>query len=378
MTTLLLILWAFAFSLTLWGTWLARRHFRTPPPRLDTPFGLFPVSILKPLKGVDAGSEENLESFFRLNYPDFELLFSVADANDPAAAVVRRMMARYPRVDARLIVGAIDIGPNPKVNNMVKSYEQSRNDFVLVSDSNVRVPADYVKRLVAHWGPDTGLVTALVAGRSPEGIGGLLEATFLNTFYARGMFMAWCVGRPSVIGKSMLFRKSEAARFGGIRALGRYLAEDYMAGEAFRYLGRKVVLAADAVHQHIGEHSIQAFWSRHIRWGRIRKAQAPLVFAIEPFLGSISSGLIGAWAALHAFETPPAAFLAAHLTVWSACDYFLLRKLGGKADYRWPLLWFLREFLSLPMWAHIASGNTVNWRGRRLRLMSGGVLEPTT
>jgi ceramide glucosyltransferase len=365
----------FAIGLTLWGTWLARRHFRSTPPRLDTPFALFPVSILKPLKGVDAGSEENLESFFRLNYPDFELLFSVADAHDPAARTVRQLMAKYPGVKSRLIVGAIDIGPNPKVNNMVKSYEQASNDFVLISDSNVRVPTDYLKRLVAHWGPDVGLVTAIVAGRSPDGAGGLLEATFLNTFYARGMFMAWAVGRPSVIGKSMLFRRSDAARFGGIRALGCYLAEDYMAGEAFRHLGRKVVLATDPVHQHIGEHTLQAFWSRHLRWGRIRKAQAPLIFAIEPPFGAITSGLIGAWAALHTLAIAPAAFLTIHLTLWSACDYFLLRKLGGKADFRWPILWFAREFLSLPLWAHIASGNTVNWRGRKLRLLSGGVLE---
>ncbi len=310
-----------------------------------------------------------------MNYPDYELLFSVADANDPAARVVRGLIAQYPQVDARLIIGAIDIGPNPKVNNMVQSYEQAKNDFVLISDSNVRVPTDYLKRLVAHWSPDAGLVTALVAGRSAEGIGGFLEATFLNTFYARGMFFAWTFGRPSVIGKSMLFRRSEASRFGGIRALGRYLAEDYMAGEAFRYLGRKVILAADPVHQHIGKHSLSAFWSRHLRWGRIRKSQAPAVFLIEPVLGSLASGLIGAWAALEAFNIAPALFLSIHLTAWSACDYYLLRKLGGKADYRWPLVWFLREFLSLPLWAHIASGSTVNWRGKKLRLLSGGVLE---
>src|SRR5689334_3092422 len=135
-----------AFSLMLWGTWIALRKIATPPPHLDAPFGLFPISILKPLKGADAGLEENLESFFHLDYPDYEILFSVEDTRDPAYAVVQRLLTKYPKTKASIIVAQIDVGPNPKINNLVFTYGRANHDWILISDSNIRVTPDYLKR----------------------------------------------------------------------------------------------------------------------------------------------------------------------------------------------------------------------------------------
>jgi ceramide glucosyltransferase len=366
--------WALATCVLLYGTWLTLRKLRSAPPRLDHPFALYPISILKPLKGSDAGLRENLEAFFNLDYPDYELIFSVADGRDPARGVVESLMRIYPEVQARLLVGAADAGPNPKVNNLLEAYRVAANDWLLISDSNVRVRRDYLRRMMAHVDTGVGLVTAVVAGRGYRGAGGWLEGVYLNTFYARGMCVAEAAGHPCVVGKSMLFRRSTFNRFGGLRALARYLAEDYMAGRAVAQLGMKVVLAAQPVVQHIGEYSLSQFWSRHLRWGRIRKAQAPFVFLFEPFLSSIVSGLLGAWACHAWLGTSVAAFLAIHLGIWAAADALVIRKLDGALRLHVPLAWFARELSGLFLWLHTLSGNTVKWRGAKMRVMGGGIL----
>ncbi len=373
-----LLPWALGLGLTLWGTWLTLHHFSQSPPHLDRPFNLFPVTVLKPLKGVESGGTENLRTFFKLDYPNYEVLFSVADAKDPVIRAVEKLIAEYPGVPARLIVGEENIGPNPKVNNLVKSYREAKYDWVVISDSNVRVAPSYIKRLVAHLDPGVGIMTSVVAGQNPIGMGGDLEATFLNTYYARGMALAFAVGHPVVIGKSMMFRRSVAVRFGGLETLSRYLAEDYVCGEAIRHLGLKTVMAHDPVVQHIGEYSIASFWARHIRWGRIRKMQTPLLFWFEPFLGLFATAIFGAIAFEQLFGLSPAVFAALHLSLWSACDLLIMRRLGQKVEIKMPIVWFVRELLGLPMWLHIASGNTVMWKGQRLTLRSGGILEEVT
>ena len=177
------------------------------------------------------------------------------------------------------------------------------HDWVLISDSNVRVNPDYLKRLVAHLSPGVGMVTAVIAGQDASGVGGNLEATYLNTFYARGMNIAAGFGRVCVVGKSMLFQRSTAKRFGGMRTLGCYLAEDYMAGEAMRRLGLQVVIACDPVEQVIGEYSFDSFWKRHLRWGRIRKRHGMSAFALEPLTGAFVSGVLGAVSMHAAWES---------------------------------------------------------------------------
>lgn len=367
--------------MTLWGTYLVLKHFNSQPPHLDAPFALYPVSILKPLKGVDADLAHNLETFFHLDYPEYELLFSVADAEDPACAVVRTLLDRYPCVNARLVLGQVEVGVNPKVNNLVQTYDQARYDWILISDSNVRVRSAYLKRLVGHLDSTVGIVTAIVAGRGSRGLGGQMEAMFLNTFYSRAMLVTAAVGRPCVIGKSMLFRRSVAARFGGIRALGRYLAEDFMAGEAMRRLGLRVVVMADPIHQHIGQYAVKDFWNRHVRWGRIRKAQNPLAFGPEIAMGCFFTGLLGAlgWSSVFAgtaLHLSAPTFFGIHCAVWSACDLWIYSRLEPRVRPSSLIAWVFKECAALPLWLHILAGNTVHWRGRQLRLLPGGMLAP--
>jgi ceramide glucosyltransferase len=332
-----------------------------------------PLSILKPAKGWDEGLEENLRSFFTLDYPEYEIIFSVGSADDKARPAIEKLLAEYPQVPARLVIGEQVVGKNPKVNNLIRAFEISSHEVVLISDSNVRVEPDYLRNLVPHFKDRVGIVTAVVGGTESEGVGGHLEAVYLNTFYARWMHVTRAFGFPTVVGKSMLFRKSTAARFGGIRTLACYIAEDYMAGQAMKHLGLKVEIAPEPVPQFIGKYSFHSFWERHLRWGRIRKSHAPLAFLFEPIFMSILSGAFGALAAARLDLMTAPAFFFAHLCLWYLCDILMMINVD-RLRLSTLAAWWLRELLAFPQWVHMAASSNVKWRGEKLFLHPGGFL----
>ena len=181
-----------AVTTTLFGMvallWVTRRRAGLPD---FTP----PVTIFKPLKGEDEGLEENLRSFFRLDYPTYQLLFCVADADDPAIAVVDRLLAEFPGHDARLIVGRPAFGLNPKVESLAAMERYRRHDTILISDSNVRVRPSYLRETACYLAePGVGLVTNLFAGVGEEHFGAALENLHLNGYIAGGVAAATVLG----------------------------------------------------------------------------------------------------------------------------------------------------------------------------------------
>ena len=213
---LLKALWASAVAISAISTWLVCRYFSPSYKRKFAPDAELPgVSIFKPIRGLEDGISENIESFFKLDYPKYELLMSIAESNDPTIPVVRALMAKHPKVDAALIIGGVDAGPNPKVNNMLRSYQQAKHEVILISDSNVRVTPSYLRKMVSNLVPGVGVVSSVLFGEAPKGLGGLMEATFLNTWYAKMVTFLARVGWPCVIGKSMLFRKESLEAIGG-------------------------------------------------------------------------------------------------------------------------------------------------------------------
>ena len=372
---LMSVVWAVAVSVTAAGTWLSLRHLRQSSlPAVRSSKDLPGVSILKPLRGMDDGIVANLESFFKLDYPAYEILFSVAAPSDPVCRVVLDLMAKFPETQARLLVGAVEVGLNPKVNNLIKSYDQASYDSIVISDSNVRVAPDYLSRLVSHFGEDVGMMTSIVAGINPLGWGGILEATFLNTFFARAMTVAAAIGQPCVMGKSMMFRRSVLQRVGGMRGLSEYLAEDYFAGEKVKKLGLRVLVLSEPIGQYIGQYSVSAFWSRHVRWGRLRKVQAPFLFLVELWTGCLISGVLGALALRHLYGVPVSVFAPLHLFFWAGCDMLLMHRMGQRPTLKSFCAWLLRESSHFLLWLHIAAGNSVEWRGQTIQLCLGGTI----
>ncbi len=333
------------------------------------------ISILKPLKNLDPGIRECVETFFLIDYPSFELLFCVASPQDPACAVVRELMLKYPRVNARLLLGDAKIGFNPKVDNLLKGYQQAKNDWLLISDSNVRAHSSYLRELVAYIGPGVGLITSSVAGLGWSHLGGRLESLILNTHLTRWCAILNAFGYPAVSGKVMLFQRSVADQFGGLASLANYLAEDFMFGEKVRGLGLRVVLSSELVHQHVGRQSVTSFWDRHIRWGRIRKSITPFGFILEILINSVVSGVLGGWALNHWFGIPILFFICVHLAIWLVCDLLLVQEIEAGLAWFDPAIWLLREVLALPLWFAIGLGNTVQWRGQKLRIGANTQLE---
>ncbi len=372
---MLISLWLLTLLFASIGTWRCLKK-KTPPASRPAVASKPGITVLKPLCGMDSGLRQNLESFFRLSYPSYELIFSVAHSNDPAIKVVEHLQREYPHIHSWLVIGDVKAGPNPKVNNLIRSYELATHDLILISDSNVRVPVHYLTRLSEELAPGVGVVTSIVAGVAPHDFGGKLEAAYLNTFYARGMELAFATGNPCVVGKSMLFRKSVAASFGGIRALGCYLAEDYALGEEMRKLGLRVALTKEAIPQFLGDYSLGAFWKRHLRWGRIRKAHAPVAFVLEPLFSPLLSSLVAGFAFADGpgFWSFSMTFFLLNLSFWLACDLALMSRYSGKSELTAPFVWLARELLAFPLWLSVASGNTVNWRGRILTLRMGGMI----
>lgn len=371
------ILWILNSILTLFGTWLSLRYFLNKSSPRDCSKKINEgISILKPLKGLDPGLEENLKSFFNLEDIQYELIFSVASRSDPAYEIANQLIAQYPHCKAKIIVGRRHECLNPKVENLLDAYADAQFDLVMISDSNTRVQPHFVADMASLLESDTGVVTAPVRGSFAKGLGGLLEANHLHTFYARWLILADWMGFPCVIGKAMIFRKKVAQRFGGLQALSNYLAEDYMTGIAMKRLGLKVKIFNQPVTQTIGNVSVSYFWNRHLRWGIIRKAHAPLAFLGEFFSGSIAVGLLGFFALNSLGLQIQILFLILHLCFWASQDFLISQRFSQRQNqFSFLGVWAVREFMMPFLWMQSILSNTVNWRGQRFTLGAWGILK---
>jgi ceramide glucosyltransferase len=193
-----------------------------------------PITILRPVCGIENNIEETLSSGLRLAYPNYETIFCVASGSDPIIPVLQRLIDAHPHADARMLIGDDPISKNPKLNNLVKGWATTSHDWIVMADSNVLMPSDYIEKLLSVWSPGTGLVCSPPAGVAPEGIWAELECGFLNTFQARWQLAADSVGLGFAQGKTMLWHRDIVEAAGGIGTLASELAEDAAATKVAR------------------------------------------------------------------------------------------------------------------------------------------------
>ena len=344
-----------AQSLMLWRCTRGRRAAHKPST-------LPPVSILRPLCGVDACEEATLRSAFDLDYPDYELILCCASAGDPVVPLARRLIAGHPHIRARLLIGNDLVSDNPKLNNVVKGWDAAAHDWIVMADSNVLMPRDYLQRLIATWREGTGLVCAPPVGTWPENFAAELECAFLNTYQASWQYAADSVGLGFAQGKTMLWRRDILDRLGGVRALGCESAEDAAATKLVRGAGLSVRLCDRPSLQPLGVRTLSHVWNRQLRWARLRRASFPLFFLPEVLTGGVPAILCAAYAA-DVWDLEPIAAASGLALIWYGAEAAVAAGAGWHLSWRSPLAWVLRDALLPLLWTTAWLGRGFTWRG---------------
>lgn len=329
-----------------------------------------PVSIVRPVCGIDHYDELTLRSTFELQSDSYEIIFCAAREGDAAVPLVRKLIAQHPHIPARLQIGDERPTSNPKLNNIVKGWEAARHPWIVLADNNVLMPPDYLDDMFAAFGPGVGLVCSPPVGSHPIGFQAELECAFLNTYQARWQSAADAVGFGFAQGKSMLWRRDILDAVGGIEALGREIAEDAAATKIVRARGLSVRLVDRPFEQPLGPRKLRQVWDRQVRWARLRRATFQLFYAPEVFTGSFFPILAGVAAAAN-FDVDPLVALTALVGVWYGAEAVLASVAGWHLRLMSPLAWMARDLLLPVLWLEGWSGDTFVWRGNDMSVAKG-------
>lgn len=333
-----------------------------------------PISILKPLKGLDDNLFDNLASFCTLEYPEYEIIFSLQDHNDPAYKVARKIKDKYPEKNISIIVEKCDLGLNPKVNNLIPAYSASLYDYVLISDSNIMVNRDYLKEIVKHMeNSDVGLVSNVIKGVSGSTIGSIFENLHLNSFIIGSVcFLDRFLKMPCVIGKSMLMRKKDLEAIGGLKAVKDVLAEDYVIGERIHKMGKKVVLSNYAINNVNEYWSMRKFLNRHTRWGKLRWRLGGIKYISELIGNPVFMSLIAVLASEISRITVSFALSIALIKIMG--DLYLRRIISTDSSPYVYLLSPVKDLIIGIIWFIPLLNNRIVWRGNRYIIGKDSVL----
>jgi ceramide glucosyltransferase len=353
------------------SAFVAVLRMRAVPSRVPVPLHAPAVSLIRPVCGLENFSAETLGSAFRLDYPNYEIIFCAEQESDAIVPVVNRLIAAHPDVRARLIIGKDRISANPKLNNIVKGWRAAAHDWIVIADSNVLMPRDYIQRLLATWQPDTGLVCSPPVGCLPDGVFAELECAFLNTYQARWQCVADSAGYGFAQGKSMLWRRDLLERAGGIRALASELAEDAASTKVVRKLGLRVRIVDRPFLQPLGRRTASEVWRRQLRWARLRRDSFKSLFGLEVFAGIVPALVAGAIAA-GAADLPIMPCLLALGAIWYAAEAWLCLVAGWQLSRRSPLIWLMRDLLLPVLWAASWLGRDFVWRNTPMRIADRG------
>jgi ceramide glucosyltransferase len=354
------------------------RALRSPrnPNTESSSFRFPPISILKPLKGLEDNLFDNLESFCSQDYPEYEIICSLQDENDPSHKVAQKVQEKFPDKSISIIIERCNQGLNPKVNNLFSAYRHSRYATFLISDSNVKVDPDYLRRIASALdGPEVGLVCNLIRGVGGRTLGSIFENLHLNSFILGNICMLdRYFHRSCVVGKSMLMRKSDLEAIGGLTSVKDVLAEDHFIGQRVRERNQRVVISNYLI-SNVNEYwGLRKFINRHVRWGKMRwKIEGMKYFAELAVNPVFICGLP------ILFEGATRETVSLFLGVSGAKmvgDFYLGRKIG---EFLHPLAYVLapvKDLLIGLIWFVPFVNDTVTWRGNRYRIGKDSVLSP--
>jgi ceramide glucosyltransferase len=339
-----------------------------------------PVTILKPLCGDEPLLEEGLESCFAQEFPEFQIVFGVHDAADPALATVEALRRRFPARDIKVVIDPALHGSNRKLSNLINMLPFAKHDILVISDSDLYVPTNYLQRLLVELQkPGTGLVTSLYFGRPPASGGWAqrLGMTQMNHTFLPGVLLSRALGRQDCLGSTAMFRRETLEKAGGFHPMAHVLAEDNVMGQRIRSLGLSIRLAGVVPMALVSEDRLGAVWQHEIRWARTIRELAPVSLC----LSTLQHPLF--WSCLAMILAGGAPWsVALFLGCWfvrAACGHGIDRALRGHLlapAAATPFYFFpLRDLLSVLEIGASFVINEVTWRGQKLAA-TGTVIVP--
>jgi ceramide glucosyltransferase len=329
------------------------------------------VSILKPVKGIDAGALENFASFCTQEYPRFEVLFGVADRKDPAVALIEQLQLRFPDLSIRLFV-AEPLGTNPKAATLHCLAAEAKGEILAICDADIRVGPDFLRRVVAPLAdPQIGLVTCLYRGEMPQNLSARLEALHMDAAFAPSVALAWKHGTKVGLGAAVIMRRNDLERAGGYAGIADHLLDDYEIAARIAGLGLRIHLSDCPVASVLGSMHFPQQWAREVRWQRgirlVRPLQYPgmiITFSLPLALAAAAFLPLTHWALV----AVPGVLAVRWFVAWRAAV------LLGQRERRY-LAWLpVRDLLSLAVWIVAMFGRRVKWRGQEFVLRRDGRL----
>lgn len=363
-TYLLLTLVAGAAVYSVLAIVAAFRYLAEQPPKLAR---AEPISILKPLAGLDLGLESNLRTFFEQDYPDFEILFAAREESDPAIAVARKLQTQFPKIPSRVIITGEPPYANAKVYSLDKMLAVAAHDLLVMSDSDIRVTPAMLKTVAAEFqDPAMGVATCPYRAVAGPSFWSRLEAIGMNTDFHSGILVARMLeGMHFAVGPTIVARRRVIRDIGGFDRIKDYLAEDFVLGKFAADAGHGVMLSSYVIEHHIGATDFQHNASHRLRWARSTRRSRPAGYAGQLFTMPFAlSGVAVLW----------------NPALWPVLLFvFAVRALAARV-ISWGVLQARLNWLLLPLedvavfcfWIAGFFGNTIVWRGRSYRLEKDG------
>lgn len=335
-----------------------------------------PVSVLKPVHGMEPRLREDLESFFRIEYPEFELLFCARTREDAALKLVEELMAAYPRVKARIVESGAPPFANGKVWSLVKLTEAAAHDILVISDSDVFVHPEYLREVVPPLTrPEIGVVSCLYRGFPVSGLWARLEALGMSVEMTSGCLIASMLeGVKFALGPTMASRKDVVAKFGGFAKMGEYCSDDFLLGNWAAEAGYQIELSAHVIDHVVLHRDWASSWAHQVRWMKSTRFSRPkghfgtaLTFAMPFGLLGLASGLL--------LGQPG---LGIGLLAWAIANRIIQTLVVGWGMVRDPRalstcwLYPLRDLLGFFLWVASYGSNVIDWRGQKYRMEFGG------
>jgi ceramide glucosyltransferase len=372
LTAIGLVAWAFALIGMVQqfiGTILIQRFCATISPNLSFEP---PVTLMKPLCGVEPLTELALESFFLIDYPVFQIVFGVQNLDDPVLSIVQTLRQRYPQVDVEIVIDSTLHGSNRKISNLINMQREAKYETLVMSDADIHVPPYFLHRVIAALAaPNVGLVTTLYTGLAgTPHLATLMGASQINYNFLPGALLARRLGRQDCLGVTMAITQTTLAQIGGLQAVANHLADDQVLGRLVRGKNMQVTLAQVIPATTVPEKDFSALFRHELRWARTIRALVPIPYAATVLQLSLFWALVGLIVSGFSLLSCALFGLVLFARFRAARRVDAALKLA-KAGDAW--LFLVRDIWTALIYVTSYLGDKVEWRGQMMRADAGKI-----